>query len=185
MWRRCAADSKNMALLRFPDASSRETPKNVTFWGLGLGGGGCQTAYLCAPLRPLLWQESTRLYWIITPHWLRVVRAPASLIWQHRWPPPRAHWISDKSGGRGSLGASLSFFYVYSAVFSSSSSSLRVSECLSTYRHELFICTPLLQALILAFVWRRCQCAPGGSRFTASAGRCCHTCMSFCPPTPL
>lgn len=106
------------------------------------GGKGGRSAYLCAPLRPLLWQESARLYWIITPHRLRVVRAPASLIWQHRWPPPppRALSLRQKRRQREPRCVSL-FFYVYSAVFPSSSS-FRVSECLSTSRHELFICTP-------------------------------------------
>lgn len=148
------------------------------------GAGESQSSHLCAPLRPLLWQESARLYWIITPHWLRVVRAPASLIWQHRWPrPPRALNLRQKRRQREPRCVSL-LFLMFTLLFS-------LLLLRSVYQN---VCphigmnysspppTPHLQALILAFVWRRCQCAPGGSRFTASAGRCCHTCVILPPP---
>lgn len=32
--------------------------------------------------QPVRWQESARLYWIITPDWFHLVHAPALLIWQ-------------------------------------------------------------------------------------------------------
>lgn len=77
--------------------------------------------------QPVRWQESARLYWIITPDWFHLVHAPALLIWQSCSSAVRndAHTKKRREKKRKKESLCLIFFlfffyYVYSGVFFSS-----------------------------------------------------------------
>lgn len=103
-------------------------------------------------LQPVRWQESARLFWIITPDWFHL--APALLIWQS-CSPPRTLALRQREK------TSESFFNVYWSVFLSFFA-LCVSECPSTSLHALFIQSPGPNPRLCVAV------VPPGIWFTAS-----------------
>lgn len=132
MWRRCAAASKNMALpCFFLTHLHVKTAKNDTFLGKGKWGGGSVGLPMCSSAATAM----TGISQIILDYnaTLTPCRARSRII--NLTAPLAAAAARTESQTKAeaegaSVCRSLVSFYVYSAVFSSSS--LRVSECLST-----------------------------------------------------
>ena len=112
---------------------------------------------LAMNLQPVRWQESARLYWIITPDWFHLVHAPALLIWQscssavrNDAQTKRRREKKDRKRESPCLFFFLLFFFVFTLVCFSP---LCVSECPSRSPFMNYSAAPPPPpALILAFV---------------------------------